>query len=231
MDKYKSFLAIIPARGGSKRLPKKNILELVGKPLIVYSIESALNSNYIDSVLVSSDSKEILDVAKKNGAEISIRPVELARDTTTTFDTIKYTIENLDKKYDYIILLQPTSPLRSTEHIDEAIKLLLDANADAVISICAVDHNPLWSNTLPLNNSMEGFINNDIKNKRSQELKNYFRLNGAIYICKTERLLDEKSFFISNNIFAYKMERKYSIDIDEQIDFDLAELYIKRENI
>lgn len=223
MINNKTFLAIIPARGGSKRLPRKNVLDLCRKPVIAWSIEAGLDSKYIDRVVVSSDDDEILNIAKKYGAEIIKRPSELAIDTATTFDAIKHTIENLEK-YDYIVLLQPTSPLRNEKHIDEAIELLEEKNADAVVSVCEMDHSPLWSNTLPKDNSMGNFLRDEVLNKRSQDLEKYYRLNGAIYICQTEKFLKGKSFFIKNNIFAYKMDKKSSIDIDEEFDFKIAKL-------
>jgi CMP-N,N'-diacetyllegionaminic acid synthase len=221
MYKNKSFLAIIPARGGSKRLPRKNILNLAGKPLIAWSIEAGLNSEYIDKVVVSSDDDEILNISKKFGADIIKRPNELASDTATTFDTIKHTIDNLEK-YDYIVLLQATSPLRNEKHIDEAIELLENKKADAVISVCEMDHSPLWSNILPEDLSMKNFLREEVLNKRSQDLEKYYRINGAIYICKTEKLLENKGFFIKENIFSYIMDRSSSIDIDEKIDFEFA---------
>ena len=225
----KTFLAIIPARGGSKRLPRKNVLDLNGKPLLAWSIEAGLKSKYIDKVIVSSDDDEILSVSKKYGANTIQRPAELANDTATTFDAIKHIIENIEK-YNYIIILQPTSPLRTQKHIDEAIEELFMKNADAVVSVCEMEHSPLWSNTLPKDNSLSNFIQTQIKNQRSQDLETYFRLNGAIYICSTKRLLSEKTFFIKNNIFAYKMSRENSIDIDGKIDFELAKLYMKEIN-
>lgn len=224
--KNKTFLAIIPARGGSKRLPRKNILDLQGKPLIAWSIEAALKSGYIDRVIVTSDDEEILQIAKQYGSDTIKRPNELSSDTATSFDAIKHTIENVEH-FDYIVLLQPTSPLRTSQHIDEAIEQLHDKNADAIISICEMDHSPLWSNTLPDDGNMSSFLRDEVKNKRSQDLDIYYRLNGAIYICKTDRLLDEKSFFIENDIYAYKMGRKSSIDIDEEIDFIIADSLIK----
>lgn len=225
MHKDKTFLAIIPARGGSKRLPRKNILDLAGKPLIAWTIEAALKSKYINKVVVSSDNSEILAIAQKCGAEIIKRPDELARDTATTFETVKHAVENLEE-YDYIMLLQPTSPIRNADHIDEAIELLLAKEADAVVSVCEMDHSPLWSNTLPDDRSMNRFLRDDVLNKRSQDLEKYYRLNGAIYICKTDKLLAEKSFFLNENIYAYVMDKKSSIDIDEGIDFKIAEFFI-----
>lgn len=225
MHKDKTFLAIIPARGGSKRLPRKNVLDLAGKPLIAWTIEAALKSKYICKVIVTSDDEEILEISMQFGAETIKRPEELASDTATTFDAIKHTIDNL-KAYDYIVLLQPTSPLRTEYHIDEAIELLFKKQSDAVISVCEMEHSPLWSNTLPEDGSMGQFLREEIKNKRSQDLEKYYRLNGAIYICKTNKLLDEKSFMLKENIFAYKMDRKSSVDIDEEIDFKFVECLI-----
>ena len=221
----KTFLAIIPARGGSKRLPRKNILDLCGKPLISWSIEAALKSKYISKVVVSSDDEEILNISSNFGADIIKRPYELANDTATTFDAIKHTIDNF-KNYDYIVLLQPTSPLRNVKHIDEAIELLEEKQADAIVSVCEMDHSPLWSNILPEDGNMRGFLREEILNKRSQDLEKYYRVNGAVYICKTDKLLENKSFFLKDNIFAYIMDRKSSIDIDEEFDLEIAKVLI-----
>ncbi len=223
----KTFLAIILARGGSKRLPRKNVLNLAGKPLIAWSIEAGRNSKYIDKVVVSSDDEEILQIAKQYGANIVKRPSELASDTASSFDAVKHVIES--SKYDYTILLQPTSPLRNSKHIDEAIELLKEKNADAVVSVCEMDHSPLWSNTIDESLSMKNFLRDDIINKQSQDLPKYYRLNGAIYICKTSKLLEEGSFFLKDKIFAYIMNRKSSIDIDEEIDLDLVKCLLSNE--
>ena len=223
----KTFLAIIPARGGSKRLPQKNILDLCGKPLISWSIEAALKSKYISKVVVSSDDEEILNISSNFGADIIKRPYELANDTATTFDAIKHTINNLEK-YDYIVLLQPTSPLRNENQIDEAIELLEEKQADAIVSVCEMDHSPLWSNTLPKDGNMNNFLRDEVLNKRSQDLEKYYRVNGAVYICKTDKLLENKSFFLKDNIFAYIMDKKNSIDIDEEIDFEIAKVLINK---
>lgn len=225
MYHHKTFLAIIPARGGSKRLPRKNVLDLAGKPLVAWSIEAGLNSKYIDKVIVTSDDDEMLRISEKFGVGLIKRPEELANDTATTFDAIKHTIENLER-YEFIVLLQPTSPLRNEKHINEAIELLHVKNADAIISVCKVEHSPLWCNTLPEDRSMSYFIQDEIKSKRSQDLGEYYRLNGAIYICRTEKLLSEKTFFIKDNIYAYEMDGKSSIDIDEELDLRFAKLLI-----
>ena len=228
MIEGKSVLAIILARGGSKRLPGKNTLNLAGKPLIAWTIEAGINSKYIDKIIVSSDSNEILNISKKYGIKIVKRPSALASDTATSFDAIKHTIDIIDETFDLIILLQPTSPLRNNGHIDEALELLIKKKTDAIISVTEMDHSPLESNTLPEDGSMVNFLKDEFVNKRSQDLEKYYRLNGAIYICKTDNLLKEKTFFLKNNIYSYKMNRESSVDIDEKIDFQLANLIIEK---
>lgn len=229
MYKGKTFIAIIPARGGSKRLPRKNIINFNEKPLLAWSIEAALRSQYIDKVLVSSDDDEIINIAERYGSSVLKRPAELATDTATSFDVIKHAI-NSNKNYDYVVLLQPTSPLRTTMHIDESIDMIIRKKSDAVVSVCEVDHSPLWSNKLPYDLNMNSFLKDEIKNKRSQELDIYYRLNGAIYIIKKNTLLKEKTFMLKDNIYAYIMDRKSSVDIDNKIDLKLAEILIKEEN-
>lgn len=218
----KNLCAIIPARKSSKRLPNKNKLDLCGKPLIAWTIEAAKESKYIDNIIISSDDMDIMDIAKRYSVQFIKRPDILATDEAKTIDVIIDVINKLKISYDFVILLQPTSPLRNHKHIDQAIELLIEKNADAIISLCEMDHNPLWSNILKDDLSLKGFISENIKNKRSQELTKYYRINGAIYICKTSILLKEKTFFIENNIFAYVMDKYSSIDIDDEFDFNFA---------
>jgi len=227
MNNKKKYLSIIPARGQSKRVKNKNILPLNGKPLIAYTINSALKSKYLDRVFVSSDNTAILEMSKRFGAETLKRPRNLAKDTSTTFDVIKHAIKNI-KGFEYVVVLQPTSPLRDEKHINKAINFLKKKKADAVISVCKEDHSPLWSNVLPKDKSLKGFLKEKIVNKRSQDLKNYYRLNGAIYICKIKKLLEKKSFFLKDNIYAFEMSREKSIDIDTKLDFILAEFLLSR---
>ena len=221
----KTFLAIIPARGGSKRLPRKNVLEVAGKPLIAWTIEAAKRCEYIDKVIVTSDDDEILKVSEKFGATTITRPADIAQDTSTSFDAIKHAIECIGE-YDYTILLQPTSPLRTKQHIEEAIQLLFDKNADGVISVTEMEHSPLWANILPSDDNMSGFLKEEILNKRSQDLDLYYRLNGAIYISQTTKLMNSGSFFLSNNIYAYKMSTACSVDIDRELDLKWADFLL-----
>lgn len=231
MYRGKKFLAVIPARGGSKRLPNKNMLHLCGKPLIAWTIEAALGSSYIDRSVVTSDSDEILKIGEKYDVGIIKRPKKLALDTSTTIDAIKHAIEIIGNKYDFTVLLQPTSPLRTSKHIDGAIEFLEDRKAEAVISVCENEHSPLWSNTLPNDLSMKNFLRKDIINKRSQDLPKYYRLNGAIYICRTSKLLEQNTFFLNDNIYAYVMDRKSSIDIDDKFDFLYAYTIINEKKL
>ena len=226
----KTFLAIIPARGGSKRLPRKNLLDLCGKPLIAWSIDAGKKSKYIDKVLVSSEDNEILDTSSKFEAHVLKRPENLSSDTSTTFEVVEHALQHSDR-FDFVVLLQPTSPLRTEVHIDSAIELLFEKNADGIISVSETDHNPLWSNTLDDRLSMKNFLSDDVHNKRSQDLDKFYRLNGGIYICKIDELLKQKSFFLRNKIFAYKMDRESSVDVDEEIDFKIAQTFMTNKYV
>ena len=225
MFNNKKILAVITARAGSKRLPNKNILDLAGKPLIAWTIDEAKKSKYIDKLIVSTDSEKIAEICKQYGAEVPfMRPDELASDTANSISVLKHSIEFFKNEFDYVLLLQPTSPLRTVKDIDKAIENL-NNNVKAVVSVCETEHSPLWSNTLPDDLNMANFIKPEIKNKRSQDLPKYYRLNGAIYI-------SEIDYFYQNNGFigqltkAYIMNQLNSIDIDTEIDFKLCEVFI-----
>ena len=227
----KSFIAIIPARGGSKRLPRKNVLDLNGKPLIAWSIEAGLKSNYIDEVMVTTDDDEIAEVSKKYGAKVPFkRPKKLADDYATRPEVIKHTIEfyqnELGKKFDYLVFLQPTSPLRDANDIDNAIEFMFEKNGDAVVSVCELEHPIHWSGLLPKDKNMNKFLDNVVVQSRSQDLEKYYRLNGAIYICNVEKFLEEGCVFLKNNIFAFEMSQEKSVDIDTKLDFKIAEVLL-----
>lgn len=231
MDKRdkRTFLGVIPARGGSLRLPKKNVLDFVGKPLIGWTIEAALKSRYINQVVVSTENVEIAEISITCGANVPfMRPKELSADSVHPAEVVKhavnYYINEQKKEFEYVLMLQPTSPLRDEHDIDRAIEFLYSKQADAVISVCEVAHSPLWYNTLPENLSMKNFLRDDLKSKMSQDLPTYYRLNGAIYICKVQKLLEEGSFFLKDNIFAFVMDTTKSVDIDSVIDFKLVEV-------
>jgi len=231
--KGKTILGLIPARGGSKGLPRKNIKPLLGKPLIAWTIEQALASKYLDILIVSTEDKEIADISKKYGAEISfMRPKELAKDNAKGIDVVLHVIDWLKendkrKQYDLLMLLQSTSPLRTKEDIDKAIELLFLKEAKAIVSVCEVDHHPLWANTLPENGCMKNFIRKEIMNKNRQELPVYYRLNGAIYLAYCDYIREQKSF-LGSETFAYIMPKERSIDIDDDIDFRLAKILLDK---
>jgi len=225
-------VAIIPARSGSKRLPGKNIALIGGKPLIQHSIDTALKSKYINRVVVSTDSQEIADISKSAGAEIPyIRPSELALDTSTSIDVLLHMLTFLGpENYFASILLQPTSPLRLPVDIDNSIELFLEKNASSVTSVTTCDHSPLLANTLPATMSMEHFLLEKIGIQRGQDLPVYYRLNGAIYINKISKLIEEKRIISKNNCYAFVMPKERSIDIDDSFDFQMADfLFSQRE--
>ena len=233
MYKGKNILGLIPARGGSKGLPRKNIKPLLGKPLIAWTIEQALASEYLDKVIVSTDEKEIADISKKYWAEVPfMRPKELAKDNAKGIDVVLHVIDwfmknDKLKQFDLLMLLQPTSPLRITEDIDKTIEYLFSKEAKAIVSVCEVDHHPLWSNTLPEDGCMKDFIKQEIMNKNRQELPIYYRLNGAIYLAYCDYLKEQKGFF-GDKTFTYIMPRERSIDIDDEIDLKLAEVMMEK---
>ncbi|WP_405077686.1 cytidylyltransferase domain-containing protein [Pectobacterium versatile] len=215
----KSTLAIIPARGGSKRLPRKNVKILHGKPLIAWTIDAALSAKTVDDVIVSTDNDEIASVARQYGAQVPfIRPASLASDTATTEDVIRHAVDFMSERYHYdkIIILQPTSPLRTAENIDEANLFFDSKNANAVVSVTECEHNPNWINRLDDTLS----LNNFLKPKLFQPGE-YYRLNGAIYIIRKE-LYNDFSVFYKEGSFAYIMNRESSVDIDKEDDFNYA---------
>lgn len=233
MSFNRRIMAIIPARAGSKRLPHKNIKELAGKPLIQWTIEAAQACKLVDTIVVSTDDPKVIEISEELGVSIPfVRPSFLAKDSSSSIDVILHAInyfEQQGKKYDFLLLLQPTSPLRTSRHILEAISLMNDKNADGIVSVCEAEHSPLWMNTLDETFEMSSFLKDEVKNQRSQDLKRYYRLNGAIYLININRLKSEKTMLLKNNIYAYEMDRMSSVDIDEQIDFLLAETIMKHK--
>jgi CMP-N-acetylneuraminic acid synthetase len=234
MIEKSDFIAIIPARAGSKRLPGKNRLLLAGKPLIEWTIQAALDSGCFDRILVTTDDLEIIDLAKKMGVWVPfVRPAELSSDTVSSYDVVAHALTYVaatGKVYRSFCLLQGTSPLRTAADIQAAILLYNVNSADAVNSVCEMDHSPLWSNTLPSDLSMNDFIDPEVNKKRSQDLPIYYRQNGAIYICDIGRFLVEKDFLFRSNSFAYIMAKDHSVDIDDYLDLLTAETLLSRSN-
>lgn len=225
----KSVLAIIPARGGSRGIPGKNIRLLAGKPLIAWTIEEAKKSRYIDRLILSSDDQEIISIARDFQCEVPfIRPAELARDDTPGIEPVLHAMEVLPEKYDYIVLLQPTSPLRKVEDIDSCIERCLGNNAPACVSVTAVSDNPYWMFILDMNMQMRPYLEFNDSHFRRQELPALYALNGAVYVGESGFLKAERSFVGSGTV-AYPMPASRSADIDEEADFEFCEWMIGKQ--
>ncbi len=220
-------LALIPARGGSKGIKDKNIVDVAGKPLISYSIEAALHSKYVDDIVVTTDSEKIAEVAKNHGARVPfLRPAHLASDTAKTIDAVVHAIEELKKlgqSYDVLLLLQPTQPLRTSADIDGAIELFFENNQKSLVSVSPVDDHPLLIRTI----SDEGNLVNLLKSNstcRRQDMPDYYCVNGCIYLNKVSEVDKDLSF--NDNKMAYIMPKERAVDIDEPRDLLLAEYYL-----
>jgi len=221
----KTILAIIPGRGGSKGIPRKNIKLLAEKPLIAWTIEDAKKSKYIDRLILSSEDEEIIRVAKEYGCEVPfIRPKELALDDTPGIEPVIHAINTLPEKYDYVCLLQPTSPLRKVEDIDGCIEKCIKNNSDSCVSVSEVDQHPYWMYKIDENEILEPLFLDKIIYRR-QDLPKIYALNGSVYIATVNQIL-EKKVFITKNTLGIKMDKKKSIDIDDELDFKLANLII-----
>lgn len=223
-------VAIVPARGGSKGLPRKNVLPLGGKPLIAWTIDAARACPSIDRVIVTTDDEEIAGAARSAGAAVPfLRPAELATDTARSIDVVLHALDRLaadGEHYDVLVLLQPTSPLRTAGDISAALDLLFTRTAQAVISVCETEHHPYWSNTLPPDGSLAAFLRPELLNTNRQELPVFYRLNGAIYAARCEYVRARNGFLGPDSI-AYRMPRERSVDIDTMLDFKFAELLLQ----
>ncbi len=228
MYHHHRILAIIPARGGSKGIPNKNIIDLCGKPLIAYSIEAASNSQYIDDVIVSTDSEKIKSVALEYGASVPfLRPAELATDTAKTIDCMVYTIQQLDKQnqhYDCVVLLQPTQPLRKDGMIDEAILTLLNSTENSLVSVTSVSEHPILMRTITKEGTLKSLLPMS-STVRRQDFPDVYRVNGSIYINRINDYFNNHTS-LNDNILPFFMDEEYSIDIDSYDDLKRAESYI-----
>lgn len=228
-------IAIIPARSGSKGLPDKNIRLVNGKPLLAYTIEAALESGCFDTVHVSTDSERYAEIAREFGADVPfLRSAELATDTASTWDVVREVLARyaeLGKKYDTMMLMQPTTPLRTGEDVKAAYALLQEKRAKSVIAVCEVDHSPLWCDTIPDSGSMKGFGRKDLAWVNRQELRPYYRVNGAIYLLSVNGIsIPPDDDIYEDNCYALFMDRKKSIDIDCEDDLALVEFLLARRD-
>lgn len=233
----KSVLAVIPARGGSKGIPKKNIKNLAGKPLIAWSILNAIDSKYIDNCIVSTDSKEIADIAESYGCNVPfLRPKELSLDESPSYPFMEHAINFYKEKnieYDYFILLEPTSPLRETKDIDEALEILVKKKeiADSIVGVSKVEAtHPVFDVKINSEGLIEPFMDSEFKIYRRQDIEPLYFKEGSIYISKVKILLKEKTFYHKRTL-PFIFPRWKSIEIDEMIDFIYAEAVLQNPSL
>jgi CMP-N,N'-diacetyllegionaminic acid synthase len=214
-------LAVIPARGGSKGVPRKNIRLLAGKPLIAWTIEQAAQSRYIDRVIVSSDDDEICQVAKQLGADVPfVRPAELASDTASGVDVLCHAVEDSGSDYDFVVLLQPTSPLRKSSDIDEAIECCVERAVASVVSVAEATKSPYWMYQMQDGGELTPFVENAPSNR--QQLPQSYALNGAVYVLEVAILLANRKI-LDEQTLGYVMPAERSYDIDSETDFLICE--------
>ena len=233
MYKKRRILALIPARGGSKGLTGKNIRPLLGKPLVAWSIEQALSSKCIDKVVVSTESSGIASIARQYGADVPfLRPKRLASDTASTIDVIFHAVDYLKKKnenFDYLLLLEPTSPLRKACDLDNAIKKLIDSSkvSDALVSVGEIMLENPYISKMIVNGYVEPLIKENTKKFfRRQQLPKTFFPYGVIYASKMESLKKSRTFYQERTI-PYFIERWQNYEVDDIYDFICIEAIIK----
>lgn len=226
-------LGLVPARGGSKGVPRKNIRRLCGKPLLAFTAEAALRATRLTRVVLSTDDAEIAEIGKRSGLDVPfMRPPDLARDTTPTLPVIQHTLSKLreaGENFDAVCLLQPTNPLRRAEDIDNCIKLLIDSEADSVVSVLPVppEYNPTWvyfpngDGLIKLSNGAKEPIS------RRQDLPAAFHRDGTVYVTRKKVILEENSLY-GSKIRAYEMNPLYSANIDTEEDWRAVEEILNR---
>lgn len=225
-----NILALIPARGGSKGVVKKNIIPLLSKPLIVYTIEAARRAKTLDRIIVSTDDAAIARICREHGIEAPfLRPKSLARDTTPMLLVLQHAVKYLEKKQHYkadiVVLLQPTSPLRKSSHIDRAVRTLLNTKADSVVTLCEAASSPYWfskivrGRVVPFNSCGEKF-------SRRQDLPKLYQVNGAVYVTRYDCLMRQGKI-LGKDSRPIIMSREESLDIDTELDLKIAETLLR----
>lgn len=227
MYRDKKILALITARGGSKSIPRKNIKPLNGIPLINWTINAAKRSRYIDRLILSTDDHEIANIARSAGCEIPfMRPDELATDLATSMDVILHALENIKPDYDYLLLLQPTSPFRSTTQIDSIIEQGINNLVPITVSVSESKKHPSFMYTLENNGELTPTLPNQ-KHGRRQDMPKVFEYNGALYLAYIPHLKTVKSFK-GEQVQAFVMDTITSVDIDEPLDWEFSEYLIEK---
>jgi N-acylneuraminate cytidylyltransferase len=224
-------LGLIPARGGSKALPRKNVLPLAGKPLIAWTIDAALSSKYLDRIVLSSDDPEIMEVSKAWGCEVPFqRPADLAAAETPTIDAVLHALDQLPE-YDYIVLLQPTSPLRTAEDIDGAVEVCIATQAPSCVSVVSVEKSPHWMYYLDPQRRLRPLLPGERTASRRQDTERVYALNGAVYVAQVSSLR-ETAQFVTEATVGYRMPVDRSPDIDTELDLRWCEFLLgNRESV
>jgi len=227
-------IAIIPARGGSKGLPGKNIRNLVGKPLICHTIKAALDASSISRVIVSTDDDSIATTALECGAEVPFkRPKELADDESMVMDAYLYTVDRISDDsgtiIDSFVALLPTAPLRLAKDIDNAIEIFSEKEADSVISITEAEVPIEWYRKIDHRGVLMDYFSNASAVKNRQDFNHLYIPNGAIYVFNTEKLRETRQYYMEKT-YPYIMPKDRSADIDELLDFEWVEFLLQKEN-
>ena len=220
-------LALIPARGGSKGIKDKNIVDVCGKPLIAYSIIAAQKSKYIDDVIITTDSEKIKEVAEKYGADVPfLRPAELATDNAKTIDAVMHsinTLKEMGRDYDILLLLQPTCPLRTIDDINNSLELFVSKNYTSLVSVNKVNEHPILMRKINEDGIMENLLNLPSTIRR-QDMPPIYKVNGSIYINLINKLNNETS--LNDNPLAYITKEEHSVDIDNISDIERVKRYL-----
>jgi len=227
-----SIMALIPARGGSKGLVGKNMRPVAGKPLIYHTFKAAKDSGVFDRIIVSTDDGNIARFARKSGVEVPfMRPKNIAGDKSPMIDSVRHALRWMEEKEEfvpsYVMLLQPTSPLRSAIDIRNVVAMLRKKKVTAVVSVTPVKHHPYWTKRIGSSGRMENFIKSKKSGARRQDLPAVFALNGALYLVKTSVLLKTGSW-MPRGAVAYVMPPERSVDIDSEWDLMVADLFMRR---
>ncbi len=225
-------LAIVPARGGSKRLPHKNLLPFHGKPLISWTIEAGYKSSLVDKVVVSTEDEDIKNIALDFGIDIVDRPQELATDDAQVVDVLAHAVNVLETRGEYftwLLLLQPTSPLRNVFHINEAFKMIEKNHGAGAVSVSAAECPIEWLGHLSDDGFMDSYFEEAKLGTSSRMVTPSYKVNGAIYASRMDLFLEEKTMFLKKGIVAYVMERDESIDIDDKHDFEVAQFLMAKK--
>ncbi len=221
-------LAIIPARGGSKGVPQKNIRTVGRKPLIAWTIEAAKAARYVDRVVLSSDDRKIIDVARSYGCDVPfVRPAELATDEADSMSVVRHALASLNEDYDYLVLLQPTSPLRRAQDIDAAIERCVNADGKACVSVSEPDKSPYWMFRIDKAGALHPLLAAEQIPDRRQDAPPVVALNGAVYVARTDHLAGGGTFLAPGTV-GYTMPKERSFDIDTELDLRIVDFLLNQ---